>query len=837
MNTLTLFHFFAIAASITLGLMVLRTNPRRATNQIFALLSIDLGLWLVCMAIAFIASSEELATFCIRGCHSLGATFPFLFDSLRISIIKPGKSISYVFRQNPFMLFATLTFALLSQTPWIVENSFIPAGTNLVLRIPEPILGRYYGSFLVFYAVTLGLLVWRFASSLSGAKGIQRAELHFTLLGAAGSILTGAALAIIPPIFSGSAQSAQFTSLGVLVLDSIIAFGIATRRIMDMAYLFRLLTAYSLLTVYLAALYMAIWVLIHEALHFLGINDTFTPSLVASLAVAFSLAPVHGFMQRFANRLFARTAPLNMDSVVQLTRRLLYSISTIEKLLADFSDTISSIIGTDKAFILLANDNGYTQKFPPPNGSGVLCLASTNPLPKLLQGYNEMIVPSVLARLNPNPSLAAACKVVEELQFSAALGLHSKEGLEGIFLIGPKLSGRIFSAPEQNALQLLCNHLAVALSNAKLYTQLQDSKIYNEILVDSLVSGVIAANHDGFITVFNREAQRITRRTSPQTLGRPLNVLPEPLGALLAETLERGSEIAYQEYSLAQPQGEPTPLRVSSSVIFGHAGKRLGAFLVINDLTTIKQLEHQVRRTDRLASLGTLAAGMAHEIKNPLVSIKTFTQLLPERYEDADFRNTFSTLIGGEVKRIDSIVNQLLRFSRPSKPVLAPTSLHDLLNNTLKLLQQQMRSKNIHLATSFTSAPDRINADGDQLSQAFINFFLNAFDSMKEGGTLTVTTTLPVCENHQGAWWNNQQQDHPVILVSIQDSGEGIPKENLSHIFDPFFTTKAQGTGLGLSVAHGIIHEHGGLIDVRSELGHGTTFTLAIPLLREEEQT
>lgn len=836
MTPLTLFHFCAVFVSVALGLMVLHTNPRRATNQIFAILSIDLGLWLICMAVAFIAPSLALATFCIRGCHTFGATFPFLFDSLRISIINPGKSLGYVFRQNPLLLGSTLLIAMVSQTPWLVESSYIPVGTNLVMRIPEPVLGPYYGAFLIFYAASLGLLVRRFWVSLSTSTGIQRAELHFTLLGAAGSIITGVAFAIIPPIITGSAQSAQFTSLGVIVLDSVIAFGIATRRIMDMAYLFRVLTAYSLLAAYLALLYFAIWWPVHTVLRFWNYSGAFFPSLIASIAVAFSLAPANGLMQRFANRLFARTAPLNMDSVVQLTSRLLYSISTIEALLAEFSNTIGQILGTDKVCVLLAGNGGFTQKHPSPGGSPPLWLDKTSALPQVLEKRGEVIVPAVLHRLNPGPSLTEACKTIEDLQFAAAIGLHSKEGLEGIFLLGQKLTGRIYGAPEQNALQLLCNHLAVALNNAKLYTQLQDGKIYNDILVDNLVNGVIAANRDGHITVFNREAQRLTRLPLETTLNHPITALPPAIAELLNRTLTRGQGFRDQELSLPITGGDPIPIRVSSSVFYGYSGTMLGAFLVINDLTTIRQLELQVRRTDRLASIGTLAAGMAHEIKNPLVSIKTFTQLLPERYEDTDFRDTFTSLVGGEVKRIDSIVNQLLRFSRPAKPVLAPTALHDILKNALKLIQQQLKTKNIHLTTSFDASSDRINADGDQLSQALINFFLNAIDAIGDSGTLTVSTaTHRQDPAHFTPWTGHQRSD--MIQVNIQDSGSGIAPDDLSHIFDPFFTTKSQGTGLGLSVAHGIIHDHGGTIDVKSELGRGTCFTLGLPLLKEDPAT
>ena len=258
----------------------------------------------------------------------------------------------------------------------------------------------------------------------------------------------------------------------------------------------------------------------------------------------------------------------------------------------------------------------------------------------------------------------------------------------------------------------------------------------------------------------------------------------------------------------------------------------LGALVVLTDITALKRLELQIRRSDRLASLGTLSAGMAHEIKNPLVSIKTFAQLLPERYQDSDFRETFSNLIGHEIDRIDSLVNQLLRFARPAKPVLRPMHVHEVLEKSLQLVGHRLYQKEIKLARSWQADVDTIRADADQLEQVFLNFFLNAMDAMKNGGELTVATEI-----HAGTEWvsalsGTNGDSHEVLRVTIRDDGEGIRKEDIPHVFDPFFTTKDYGTGLGLSVVHGIIQEHGGQIEVESEIRKGTAFHILLPLVR-----
>jgi signal transduction histidine kinase len=254
--------------------------------------------------------------------------------------------------------------------------------------------------------------------------------------------------------------------------------------------------------------------------------------------------------------------------------------------------------------------------------------------------------------------------------------------------------------------------------------------------------------------------------------------------------------------------------------------------MVLTDVTALKRLELQIRRSDRLASLGTLSAGMAHEIKNPLVSIKTFAQLLPERYDDSDFRDTFSNLIGHEIDRIDSLVNQLLRFARPAKPHLQPMHVHEILEKSLLLVGHRLYQKDIKLTRSWEANVDTIRADSDQLEQVFLNFFINAMDAMKAGGELNVSTQIRAEDDLLTPMMQSNGDARGILRVTIRDTGEGIRREDLPHVFDPFFTTKDYGTGLGLSVVHGIVQEHGGQIEVESELKKGTAFHILFPLVR-----
>jgi signal transduction histidine kinase len=181
-------------------------------------------------------------------------------------------------------------------------------------------------------------------------------------------------------------------------------------------------------------------------------------------------------------------------------------------------------------------------------------------------------------------------------------------------------------------------------------------------------------------------------------------------------------------------------------------------------------------------------------------------------------------------------VNQLLRFARPSKPILKPMHVHTVLEKSLQLVGHRLYQKEIKLTRSWGADVDTIRADADQLEQVFLNFFLNAMDAMKRGGEMVVSTEIRPAEEWVAAVTGTNGDVHEILRITIRDNGEGIRREDIPHVFDPFFTTKDYGTGLGLSVVHGIIQEHAGQIEVESELKKGTAFHILLPLVRFREE-
>jgi len=812
-----------------MGLVVYFTNSKRSANRFFLFLSSVLTLWFICLGAGSLATGSASVAVWIRLSSAIAAFIPTAFALLFLSIVHNKDSFLQTFVQARRWIFFYALIAILCQTPFFLKSARVPP-PPLIVAVPE--YGPGFLIYAAYFALASLLLAIRFLRTSRELAGMDRTEMQFILLGASTGFVFGN-LFLLLPVLTNNSDAVRFLPLSALVLDAFLAYGIATHQVMEVSVVLRRITAYALLTVYLIFLYIAVSAVAVWMLGFFIENPDHAARILATIAVAVSLVPANGLLQRFANRLFVNVKDMDATDTMQKANKVLSSIGTLGMLLKGFCGVIAQALGTDRIVILLANNGSYIQQFPPPEKNNTLALANDSLVIQALIKQQSPIIPEVVQRIQQSPDLTQAAREIQARQFAAAVGIFSKTEMEGVLLLGPRLSGRIYGAPEQEVLQLLCRQLAVALENAKLYTQLQDSKIYNEILLDSLISGVVAADADGRITVFNREAQRVTGLIPQHVLGKPIDILPSPLFAAMDTTLQHDIGIRDKETIIEQDGGEEIPIRIGSSIFHGHTGTTLGALVVFHDVTAIRKLELQVRRTDRLASLGTVAAGMAHEIKNPLVTIKTFTQLLPERYEDSDFRETFSSLIGQEVKRIDSIVNQLLKFSRPATPKLEPTHLHEVLDNSLKLVSQQLRQKNIQLNKTYRTDQDLVNADADQLNQAFINFLLNAIEAMDGAGQITVTAEESIGNTHlEDRWEENQENDH--IRVCIQDTGKGIEESAVSHIFDPFFTTKSHGTGLGLSVAHGIIQDHGGSIDVESEVFKGTTFYLYFPLIKQE---
>jgi signal transduction histidine kinase len=245
----------------------------------------------------------------------------------------------------------------------------------------------------------------------------------------------------------------------------------------------------------------------------------------------------------------------------------------------------------------------------------------------------------------------------------------------------------------------------------------------------------------------------------------------------------------------------------------------VGAVAVLADLSRLKELEQEKRRAERLASLEAIASGMVHEIRNPLVAIKTFSQLLPLRFHDEEFRETFSRVADREIRRIDDLLNRFRTLASASSQHMEPVDVSEPLADTLETLRPRLEEHRVQLRRVADGKPRRILGNASQLEQLFLNLCLNAIDAMDPGGELTVR----VADLSEGGG--------STLLVEISDTGCGIPDELLATIFNPFVTTKAHGTGLGLAICRSIADAHHARFGARNNVGRpGATFTVEFPV-------
>jgi len=345
---------------------------------------------------------------------------------------------------------------------------------------------------------------------------------------------------------------------------------------------------------------------------------------------------------------------------------------------------------------------------------------------------------------------------------------------------------------------------------------LLDARSLTENILLSIADGVIAVDRDGRVTSINPAAQQMIGMSAAAVIGRPYQSLFDGhahFASALLDTLQTGREHVGVTLDLPLPRQVLT-VNVSSSLLRDSHGNGIGAVVVLKDLTEQHRLKTQIMRADRLAALGELMAGVAHEIRNPLTSIRGFMQFL-EGCDDIKEWQSYAPLIIRQVDSLNRIISELLEFGRPRPPLIRPVQVNDVIREVLLLSGGK---SGVQVVTELSAHLPLIDGDGEALKQAVLNLIINAIQAMPEtGGTIRIATAL----------------DGDTAAVTVADDGVGIAPENLEKVFDPFFSTKPTGTGLGLAMVHRIVDAHFGAIAIASTPGSGTVVTLRFPIVHK----
>jgi two-component system nitrogen regulation sensor histidine kinase GlnL len=354
---------------------------------------------------------------------------------------------------------------------------------------------------------------------------------------------------------------------------------------------------------------------------------------------------------------------------------------------------------------------------------------------------------------------------------------------------------------------------------------------YYATVIDSVGDGVIVVANNGIITLWNPAAEEITGFSCKQAQGAEFSklfALETTLLEIVSKTVMTGVSISDHENVVIRSTGRVTPVAVTCYPLVLGSGEHIGAILTIKDITYIRELEAAVRQADRLSTLGTLAAGLAHEVKNPLGGIKGAAQLLEREFEPGSEMLDYTRVMIRETDRIDHIIRELLELASPRGLKLAPVNLHKILGDIMLLQKQSVSgSDKIAFSTNFDPSIPEIMADEEMLTRLFLNLIRNAIDAMGDIGHLKISSR--VLSDYRMA---KKERHSRMVAIDVADDGPGIPHEDLENIWTPFFSTKSGGTGLGLTICHKIVSEHRGMIKAESDPGHGTKFTVLLPLVQ-----
>ncbi len=344
--------------------------------------------------------------------------------------------------------------------------------------------------------------------------------------------------------------------------------------------------------------------------------------------------------------------------------------------------------------------------------------------------------------------------------------------------------------------------------NHDLFKQLYNSKqiLLKDEVLNTLNSKFLMPDEKKRLNVIRKEMERMHAQICVPSITRGKYMGNKLVAVFCMGEKKSGDLYSNEDIQLLSTLSNQAAVAIENALMYSDLMKQF---------QELKETKDALVQSEKLAALGTMAAGIAHEIRNPLTSLQLFVQMMAERFDDHEFRAKFTQIVPPEIERLNRIVNDLVSFAKPSKLTREPAQINEILDKTIRLSEISFKKANVKVVKEFGEVP-KVTVDQQQIMQIFLNLIMNGAQAMTTGGTLTVKTYV--------------SEKPGMVATDIKDTGTGISEENMKKIFAPFFTTKEAGTGLGLAITRRIIEEHKGEIKVKSKVGEGTTFTVELPI-------
>src|SRR3984893_5165303 len=682
----------------------------------------------------------------------------------------------------------------------------------------------YLGAYFLLAAASFLRSYWR------TPNGVLRQQLKWVTGGTLAGILAFALLYILP--FSLGTVPRQWMNLSALSLALIplcFAYAIVRYRLMDVDIIFKRGLTYTAATGAVIAVYVALVAMIGGLFHTAWPTGLFG-EIIAIIIAAFLFQPFREWTQAHLDRFFYRDRLNYRRTLIEFGRTLTNEVR-VEPMLASVMDRISQTLLVDRLAVFLDDEStpgryrlltfrglGMSE-----SAAEALDLSFLSPnRPEFARGY--FFFDSYRAAREESESVRRS---LEQLELPYFIPCRIQDRTVAILGVGKTIDGDFLTSEDVELLFTIAGYLAVALDSAQLYSSLEQKaqqverlKDFSENIVESMNVGVLAVDFEGHIEFWNTQLEQSMGVRRADAVGHTLEeILPADLAVEIAARAQEERVTNLYKFPLRNRDGRTLVVNVSIAPLAGKSEERLGRLILVDDITQRMQLEEQLVQTEKLTSLGLLAAGVAHEVNTPLAVISNYIQMLAKQLPSNDPRQKLTDKIVNQTFRASEIVNNLLNFSRTGGAAFKEVNLNQVIDETLTLAAHPFRAGNVQVIKNLETDLPGILGSSNRLQQVFLNLFLNAKDAMPSGGMLEVRSSA----------------NNGTVEVEISDTGMGIQRENLARVFDPFFTTKAtgRGTGLGLSVSYGIIKEHAGKVEVRSTPGKGTSFRLEFPAVRK----
>ena len=661
-----------------------------------------------------------------------------------------------------------------------------------------------------------------------------RRQLRWIVWGSSVGALPFVSLYVVPYLAGHPLRYTEYTAVLLGCVPLAFASAIVRYRLMDVEVIIKKALVAAAVVLGLTLVYSGVsWVV--------GFFSGTTPesnrfwALFATLVVVLVYPWLRGAIQAALDRLYYRDRYDYRRALVAFARELNSDLD-LDRLSIRLVTRVRDTLMVDRIALLLADPGDDQGEFVSTaalglEGQTVRAIARTSPLGARLVGGHTVVLDDPLPVRRVSGDDAPDWR---DAGLQCFVPCVSKEVTIAVLAVGWKPRSEALNTEDMALLGAVAGQAATALENARLYGQLrlkadeiERLRQFSDSVVESLSDGLLVVDLDDRVLRWNRRLEQLLGLERGRAIGRRL---PAVLDKLFLETLYAARRDApdgvtlYRVPLVSTHGGQRRPQLVNAGISpFKTAdGAQAGWIIVLEDITDRANLEEQLRLSEKMAAIGLLAAGVAHEVNTPLTGISSFTQMLLERADPADPKTQLLEKIERQTFRAAKIINSLLNLARPSEGEAGPVDVNVVIGDVLSLLDHQFKTGHIQVRKELTGPAVLVRGVEYKLQQVFLNLFLNARDAMLKGGWLAVATRM---ENGDA-------------IVELSDTGVGIPAEHLPRIYDPFFTTKPEGrgTGLGLSVTYGIVQEHGGTLVCESVPGQGTRFRLTLPLVELPQQ-